>query len=245
MTLTPTSTPDWSTAAGLPAPWAAIWPAPSASFADATALVWEAVDPALADLCRSRVAMLLGNPAPAPRAGLGAAHDAKVAELSQWPTSPRFTSTDRACLAFTEQFVMDVGSMTPELVAPVADALGEGTAAFVQALFLLDMDVRMAIVLPRLFGVPAPLGEATGAGDGGRAADGAGPADGSSVDLWASIEARSSTSVCSSPCTTRSPVCSSIHTAGQSLDWLSGSFAINRMDTMHLTSGGYALLRAD
>lgn len=193
MTLTPASTPDWSTAAGLPAPWAAIWPAPSASFADATALVWEAVDPALADLCRSRVAMLLGNPAPAPRAGLGAAHEAKVAELSQWPTSPRFTSTDRVCLAFTEQFVMDVGSMTPELVAPVADALGEGTAAFVQALFLLDMDVRMAIVLPRLFGVAAPPGEATGAGDGGRAADGAGPADGSSVDLWASIETMLST----------------------------------------------------
>jgi alkylhydroperoxidase family enzyme len=186
MTISPTAAvPDWASATGVTAPWAAIWPAPTASFTDATSLVWQAVDPAVADLCRCRIAMLLGDPSPAPRPGMGPEHDTRVANLAQWPTSPLFDKEARACLAFTEQFVMDVGSMTPALVGPVNDALGAKTAAFVQALYLLDAGARLDIVLPRLFG--APPSAATGAGDTvGSAVD-------PSIDLWPAIEAMLST----------------------------------------------------
>ena len=44
-------------------------------------------------------------------------------ELSAWPISPDFTPLERAALAFTEQFVMDVNGMSDELVAPLTAAM--------------------------------------------------------------------------------------------------------------------------
>jgi alkylhydroperoxidase family enzyme len=175
---TGTAADDWEAAGQLSDPWSAIWAEATASFAVAENLVWNVVDPALADLCRCRIAMLLGERTPQPRAGLGEAHERQVAELALWPTSPLFGDTERASLAFTEQFVMDVGSMAPALVEPVSAALGDGTFTFVQALYLLDAGVRMGMILPRLFGTVAT--GAAGAAD-------VSPAGTDGGDLWATI----------------------------------------------------------
>ena len=75
--------------------------------------VWtrSGLDPVVLELCRLRVAQLLGcdgelaeRTASARDAGLD---EAKIAMLPQWPTSPVFTATERACLAYAEQFVLD------------------------------------------------------------------------------------------------------------------------------------------
>jgi alkylhydroperoxidase family enzyme len=44
-------------------------------------------------------------------------------ELSDWPTAPDLTPLERAALAFTEQFVIDVNGLTDEVVAPLTSAM--------------------------------------------------------------------------------------------------------------------------
>ena len=84
--------------------------------------VWgSGVDPALLELARLRIATLVGcgpelahrTPA-ARRAGLA---EDKIAELAQWPTSPRFTARERMVLAFCESYVIDAHSVTDALCA--------------------------------------------------------------------------------------------------------------------------------
>ena len=44
-----------------------------------------------------------------------------MADLSLWPSSPQFSDDERACLGFTEQFVIDVAGVDwkadPTLIA--------------------------------------------------------------------------------------------------------------------------------
>lgn len=112
-----------------------------------------AVSPRLLELCRLRIAGLL-------RAGDDAASDVvdptTVAALASWPTSELFDSADRACLAFTEQFVIDVASIPDELANAVADELGpEGFADFVNALLVVEQRLRLRLIWGRLFAEPA------------------------------------------------------------------------------------------
>jgi alkylhydroperoxidase family enzyme len=68
--------------------------------------------------------------------------------LTSWPTDPRFTPTDRAALALTEQFVMDCHGITDAQVAQLRDALGDQpTVGFLIALALFDGFSRAATVL--------------------------------------------------------------------------------------------------
>lgn len=109
---------------------------------------WVVVDADLLDLCRVRIAMLLGHDD-----GLDApCLDAELlAELPQWPTSPRFSVAQRACLAFTEQFVIDVASMDDDLVAAVATELGtDGLMNFVNALLVVEQRQRLHLTWSRL-----------------------------------------------------------------------------------------------
>ena len=168
---------DWEDLAEGAAPWVPFAPDAFAAFDTAAALVWQATDPSLAELARRRIATLLRNQ-PAvdrPPAAAPPLAEEKAAALPAWATSPLFDDTERACLAFTEQFVMDVGGMTPELVQPVLAHFGDRVGAFVQALFLLDVSQRMQMVLERIFDRPAGVGPPArpGAGD---------------VDLWGPIE---------------------------------------------------------
>jgi alkylhydroperoxidase family enzyme len=113
---------------------------------------WEETDPILLELARLRMAKLLGNTmelqqrsAPAVQAGLT---DAKVEDLAAWPTSPRFTDRERACLALTEQFVMDANGVTEAQVTAVTQHLGgAGCYAFLQAVSVLETFQRACLTL--------------------------------------------------------------------------------------------------
>ena len=69
------------------------------------------VDPVALELCRLRVAQLLGSKSaaaehqrPAVDAGL---RDEQIERLSEWPTADCYTDAQRAALTFAEQFVID------------------------------------------------------------------------------------------------------------------------------------------
>lgn len=121
---------------------------------------WEAVDPVALELCRLRIAMLLGSAAElearTPVALSAGLDEQTVAVLSSWPTSPRFGTRERACLAFTEQFVIDVAGMDDATVTAVRDHLGDhGLVDFVSALLVVEQRQRLRLTWERLFGEPA------------------------------------------------------------------------------------------
>jgi len=112
---------------------------------DFAALFWrkQLVDLTLLELCRMRVGQMVGAELPAL---CDAMHDArasvpaaKLADLDAWWNSAAFTDTERACLRFAEQFVLDPKGIGDDDAAAVVAALGDaGTVAFVEALAILD-----------------------------------------------------------------------------------------------------------
>ena len=116
---------------------------------------WEVVDPVVLELCRLRIAVLLGcefekhrRSQAAVSAGLD---EAKIAELASWPTSARFGPRDRACLAFCEQFVIDVAGMSDGLAIAVAEQLGpQAFRDFVAALLVVEQRQRLRLAWERL-----------------------------------------------------------------------------------------------
>jgi hypothetical protein len=83
------------------------------------------------DVCEERIAALLGMDA---------------IERSGQPTAEQ-----HACLAFTDQFVIDVSAMTDELVAAVANELGaDGLVNFVNALLVVEQRLRAQLMFGRL-----------------------------------------------------------------------------------------------
>ena len=116
---------------------------------------WRAVDPVLLELCRVRIAMLLGCEAEQ-RARTGAAlpdHlEPMIAGLAEWPTSPRFGSRERACLAFCEQFVIDVAAMPDEVALGVGTELGAaGLRNFANALLVVEQRQRLRMAWEAIF----------------------------------------------------------------------------------------------
>lgn len=90
-----------------------------------------AVDAELLDVCEARIATLLGMDAIEP--------------------SGKPTDAQLACLAFTDQFVIDVSAMTDELVAAVAAKLGaDGLVNFVNALLVVEQRLRAQLMFGRL-----------------------------------------------------------------------------------------------
>lgn len=118
--------------------------------ADAYAAAWRAVDPVLLELCRLRVAMLLGCEAErtvrTPAATERGLDEVTVAQLAQWPKSPRFGARERACLAFCEQFVLDVAGMTDEQAGEVTAHLGPaGLADLAAGLLVVEQRQRLRL----------------------------------------------------------------------------------------------------
>jgi alkylhydroperoxidase family enzyme len=124
--------------------------------AEAWSQAWAAADPVLLELCRLRIAMLLGcdaefasRTAVAVAAGLS---DETVAVLAAWPTSDRFGPRERACLGFTEQFVVAVAGMDDAVVEAVREQLGDqGLVDFVSALLVVEQRQRLRLTWERLF----------------------------------------------------------------------------------------------
>ncbi len=131
---------------------AAIAPDAFQSLAELVRAAWAGTDPILLELARLRMATLLDNPAELDRrsararsAGLG---EDRVAALAAWPTSTLFTAADRACLGFTEQFVIDANGITDDDVAAVTEHLGpSGCYAFAAAVSALEGYQRACLTL--------------------------------------------------------------------------------------------------
>jgi AhpD family alkylhydroperoxidase len=110
------------------------------------------VDPVVLDLCRLRVAQVLGcraelarRTAEAVAAGLTEEQAARVAD---WPSAECFTDAQRAALAFAEQFVIDPHG----IAGPIRDDLREHyplpeVVALTEALALFDGFQRLQLVL--------------------------------------------------------------------------------------------------
>jgi alkylhydroperoxidase family enzyme len=131
---------------------AALCPEAFDALAGVIAAIWEDSDPVLLELARLRIATLLGSAQESmghsSRAAAAGLTDAKIASLAAWPTSPLFTSCERACLALAEQFVMDANGVTDELVAGVTEHLGgTGCYAFIEAVSVLETFQRACLTL--------------------------------------------------------------------------------------------------
>ena len=119
--------------------------------------IWDEGDPVLLELCRLRMAKLLGAVA-AQAERSPAALDAGFTEelvdrLPAWPRDPCFTDAHRAALAFTEQFVVDHHGTTDDHVAALENELGpEGVVVLTTALGVWDNQHR----LDNALGVAAP-----------------------------------------------------------------------------------------
>jgi alkylhydroperoxidase family enzyme len=110
------------------------------------------VDPLVLELCRLRVAQLLGCASelsvryePAVTAGFT---EAMFDDLARWPTAECFTRAHRAALAFAEQFVIDPKGIR----GPVRDELRAHftlpeVVAITEALALFDGFARFRMIL--------------------------------------------------------------------------------------------------
>lgn len=92
----------------------------------------DAVDPEVLQPCEHRMRYLLGAP------------DATA--------SPgELDALQRAAVAFTEQFVIDVASMNDELVSELTTHLGQvGLVDFTHALLAAEQRIRIELMLDRL-----------------------------------------------------------------------------------------------
>lgn len=132
--------------------FAAAWPDAFGALSDVVAAAWDGTDPVLLELCRLRMATLLGFRAEqarrTARARAAGLDERKLAELARWPSSPRFDARERACLTLAEQFVIDANGVTDAHVADVTNHLGaEGCYAFVQALSVVETFQRACLTL--------------------------------------------------------------------------------------------------
>ena len=132
-------------------------PAVAASLADAHLAAWTVVDPVLLELCRLRLAQLFGDTAEfavrTPAAVAAGLDESMVLELSRWPRSPHFGTRERACLAFCEQFFVDVANVTTAETEAISAELGvQGLVDFVSALLVIEQRLRLRLAWEQLFG---------------------------------------------------------------------------------------------
>lgn len=84
------------------------------------ATLWDPAvfDPATLELCRLRVAALLGGPLESPFGGYELLHGdlmkGKTDAVAGYATSPLFSDRERSCIAFAEQYVLDPHALTDE-----------------------------------------------------------------------------------------------------------------------------------
>ncbi len=123
-------------------------------FADYYGQLWTdgLVDPVVLELCRLRIARLLGDDEqsmlryqPAVEAGLS---EATIAELARYPTSDAFTDHERRCLMYAEQYVIDVHGITDADADGVKATMGDaGFVVFTVALGMLEGVTRLRLTL--------------------------------------------------------------------------------------------------
>ena len=114
---------------------------------------WAVVDPQILELCRLRIAQLLGSDAELSVRTAGAGVDDELlTALPSWPTSPRFGPRERSCLALCEQSVIDVaGLLAAQTEAVTAELGAQGLADLVNALLVLEQRQRLRLAWTVLF----------------------------------------------------------------------------------------------
>jgi alkylhydroperoxidase family enzyme len=114
--------------------------------------VWSSTDlpPGTMELCRARIAQLLGA-AREQAVRLGPevpGLDGKLTHLASWPDDPRFSTTDRVCLAFAEQFVLDTQALDDPTAEAVRAEVGDaGLVTLALGVGLAEGMVRAAVIL--------------------------------------------------------------------------------------------------
>jgi hypothetical protein len=127
-------------------------------------VAWESTDPIVLEMCRLRIADMLGDQAGMLRrtpAASGLSQE-KVDALPTWWTSDLFTSYERARIAFTEQFVMSVSAVSDaDVNALLADDDAMTVYNFVNAVYVLDLTTRVDMVTRTIFDDPVSDDETT------------------------------------------------------------------------------------
>ena len=104
-------------------------------------------DPVLVELARIRIAQLVESEFDAALRYQAAADagltEEKIAEITDYPTSPRFTERERAALEFTEQFALQSSSISDEDCARLQEHVNaEEFIYLVKALSSIDQFAR-------------------------------------------------------------------------------------------------------
>lgn len=160
------------TATSWPTNWhelAALASEPMDELAQLHQVIDDSVDPVIVELCRLRIAHLLGagshETLRRPKATAAGLTEDKIAALSRWPESPLFTPAERACLAFTEQFCMGAYTVTDADVAAMLEHLSADECyALVNGVWVMEAVARMTVVMgvepdPRALGLVPRLEE--------------------------------------------------------------------------------------
>ena len=110
------------------------------------------VDPVVLELCRLRIAQLLGSAtelaARRPEARAAGLTEARIAALDHWRDTPDFSAVERACLAFAEKFTLDPhGVSDADAAAVTAHLSAPEMVAFTEALAVFDGFTRFRLIL--------------------------------------------------------------------------------------------------
>jgi hypothetical protein len=123
-------------------------PGVARALSDAHDAAWAGTDRVTLELCRLRITHLLGNV----EESESELDPELAAAVGVWPPSPVLTTAQHACLAFAEEFVIDVASLSDGTAAAVVAEIGEqGFADFVNALLVIEQRQRMRLAWARLF----------------------------------------------------------------------------------------------
>jgi alkylhydroperoxidase family enzyme len=111
--------------------------------------VWNSgVDPVLLELCRLRMAQLLGDTEGLAQRSPGVDLGERAEVLAAWPTHPAFSAAERAALDVTEQFVLDVHGMSDERFAALVEHTSPTDAVgLCAALAVFDGLTRLRVAL--------------------------------------------------------------------------------------------------
>jgi alkylhydroperoxidase family enzyme len=117
-------------------------------------LMWQITDARLLDLCRLRLAQMVGA-----RAEIAGADEQLLKDLEDWRSSPAFSERDRAALSFAEQYHIDHQRITGDVKDALARHLSRREVVnFVWALHMNDAYARVLSLLdiepdPPSFGI--------------------------------------------------------------------------------------------
>jgi hypothetical protein len=100
---------------------------------------WSVTDNRLLGLCEQRIREILGV--------------ADESQLANWWADASLSKAEKACLAFTEEYMIDVASLSDESAASVRNELGDQAMVdFVSALLVVEQRQRIALAWATVFG---------------------------------------------------------------------------------------------